>query len=127
MKTLTVDRPSWLEEDNVGWELAGVTFEVDDLMPQAQREVISRLANTIAIKAVRLQAAGAGPYEDWDCQELMAKQWGLCRPAIKGIHREGQELAPVEREAFLDSLNFLSRDMLSNEVVGANVLGVKKK
>lgn len=125
MKSITVDRPDWIPEDI--WELDGFTFDVDDALPPAVREKISRKANALAIKATRLSEAGQSVYEDDGASALLADLWTLCLPAILGVHSSGKELPPSGRQEVLETMNILSRDSLANEVVGLNQLGIKKK
>lgn len=125
MKSIKVPRPDWVPED--AWELDGYVFDIEDRLPAAVRERISRRANALAIKASRLLEDGISIYEDLAAQDILADLFVMCRPAILGISHEGRELSPSERLEVVDSMNFLSRDHLANEVIGVNQLGLKKK
>lgn len=125
MKTICVPRPDWVPES--GWELTDYTFDIEDGLPPVLREKISRRANALAIVAARLLADDLSIYEDLKAQDILVELWAMCRPAVLGVTLAGRELTPAERQEVLDNLNFLSRDALANEIIGANQLGLKKK
>jgi len=119
MRTVKVDRPDWIDGK---WELEGYTFEVDDELRGLIREGISRRANAIAMKALR----GVNIYEDEDAFGLLTKQYAECSKHIGKVYLEGEELTDAKRAEVLDSISIIARDSLSNEVAGANALGLGK-
>lgn len=126
MKTgVKVERPSFIPEEE--WELDGYLFDIDDKLQAALREDISRLANMLAIRVVRIAEDGISQYEDPQCARMSTDLFRLCRQAVKGITHAGKELSPDERRQALDEMNILSKDQLANEVAGLNTLGLKKK
>lgn len=124
MKQVTIPKPDFVPGS--AWELSDLVFDIEDKLSGDTRERISRRANVIAIKVMRLTEEGVGPYEDWDVQVLLMDQWKDCRPALLGVHRDGVELSDAEAGNLLGEINFISRDTICNEVVGANQLGLKK-
>ncbi len=118
MKTVKVEKPDLIEGD---WELDGYSFEIDDAVTGLARERISRRANAIYIKAIN----GVGIYEDEEAFELLAQQYSACVKHIGKVYRDGEELTEAERGRVLDSVGIVARDALSNEVAGANALGLK--
>jgi hypothetical protein len=119
MKTVRVDKPEWFQGD---WELEGYTFEVDDSISGLERERISRRATAIYLRESRVEGS---LYEDEAGGEMLAQQYAACRKHIGKVHKDGEELTEAVRSDVLDSLSIVARDTLSNEVAGANALGLK--
>ena len=122
---MEIPRPAWVPED--AWELDGYVFDLDDTLTAEARARISRRGNAYAIRVARLATEETSAYEDMTCQQMLMEQWADCRPAVRGITHDGRELTPAERAQVLDNITFLSQDCISNEVVGLNQLGLKKK
>lgn len=121
MKTVKVERPDFVGEEH--WDLNGYSFEVDDAVTGFEREMISRRANALGMKALR----GVNIYEDEASLELLAKQCAACMRYVGKVFKDGEELTDAKRAEVLDSLDIVARDALANEVVGANALGLKKE
>jgi len=123
LKTVKIEAP----EGRKSWPLGEYSFEIDDALRGIEREMISRRANAVGFRAGRLHDEGGSwgaYYEDKVIAETLAEQYAACRKCVKKIFRDGQELTADKREELLDALDIMERDAVSNEVAGANALGL---
>ena len=106
----------------IDWELDGYTFEVDDALSGLERERISRRSTALYLRESRIEGS---LYEDEIGGDLLSKQFAACVKHIGKVYCEGEELTEAVRADVLDSISIVARDVLSNEVSGANALGLK--
>jgi len=130
MKKIEIPVPEYLkklyEDNEEAWELDGCTFEVDDGLTGAKRDLLARRQNALDIRQLKLlREEGRAIHEDEDAIPIQSAHYLEAVEAIKGIiGPEGKKLEPAEKARFLDSVGLLARDELCKAVVKANRLGL---
>jgi hypothetical protein len=129
VKRVKFELPEYLREivTPEEWDLQGVEMEIEDAVRGADRDLMARRANALAIRQMRLIGKdGRSISEDPDAIRIQADHYDQCRKAVRKIFLEGVEVEPQEREEMLDSFGLLARDEICGAVVRANSLGQKK-